>query len=254
MIREIISISAGEPPGPDYPPMSSLEAARLVYEGPVCAPEGGDQGGKQPGRPRPQPFPARDIRSKENRPSSAIENRSSSAIVLAMTRYCCQKPGGQFQPPGFSTSSSCIFCTLGCTCLGPNCMGHPKKPPEKSSSRLAPPPINIPGSVGDTSLTTLTELIKTSSMKNPIQAFQPQSDIFRWNRPNSSQVSSNSLSSKSTKSTRKPFKKQNVFSICSTSVYNPQVLKNFLKCCGTKDKTSSQSSKPSSKPSSEPHF
>ena len=158
--------------------MSSLaEASILVYEGPVRVFEGEGQEEYQAGRP--QPFlPSQVVRSKKMlsmKTSSSvneIEYMSASTIVGVMNRFCHQKPGGQFLPPGFAYSSSCIYCKLG-TCLGPNCMGLLKKEPKKSFTRIShlhPP--SIPGLNKSSQLTTtLTSIKQTPLSRNSGNAF-----------------------------------------------------------------------------------
>ena len=179
-MREIIQIKAGEP-DPDYnSPVSSLvEASRLVYESPVRVIEGEGQEENQAGRPQPF-FPSQVVRYKKMlfmKTSSSvneIEHMFSSTTVGVMNRYCHQKPGGQSLPPGFAYSSSCIFCKLG-TCLGPNCMGLPKKEPKKSVTRIShhhPP--SIPGLTKSSQLTTtLTSINQTPLSRNSGNAFHP---------------------------------------------------------------------------------
>ena len=168
-------------------------------------------------------------------------------MVQAMNRFSCQKSGGQFEPTAFTKLSYCIFCKVG-TCLGPSCLGQEKKKPPNSKLRTIPVTTTLPGMKGETTLTTntLTEIKKTSSKMSSQTDLLSFSDLFQM-------VSKPLLISSSKKSKRKHAGKQlrTVFSICSTTAYNVDVLQHLLLSCGSKRK-SSKSSSSSSTTSSQP--
>ena len=255
MNNEIIKIS-GKPPDPDSPtsvcPGSYQSGDR--YEGPVCVAEGAGQGVEQSGRPQ-HPFPARDIRDKEETSTTIMEKRSSSTIVEALTRHCCQKKAGQYKLPEFSFNQFCVLCMLGNTCLGPSCMGPAQKSAVKTGS-TPPPQTIIPGLVGDSTLTTstLTATVRTPTSSS-LGKFQPTWGFFK----SPTQAIYGGFKTSSSKSKRKvPNKpKLNVFSVCSTSAYDVAVLQQLLRSSGLsrrpsrrKTSSSSSSSPASSPPSS----
>ena len=171
MIREVIVLSQGKPPGPDDPPVSSLDAAQPVYEGPAVAAEGGDQGWfVRPGRSKK--FSSEDLRYRKQEVEEEDDKRSASAIVEAINRFTRQGPGGTFNLKGFSSFKYCLLCSKNCTssCMGP----PPRKLPKVSNSRSIAPPSSIPGldvgaSLPSISLATLT---KTASNNKIIESFE----------------------------------------------------------------------------------
>ena len=86
-MKELIKLSAGTPPGPESPPVDSLEAVRLVVRGPAGPAEGEEAERKKPGRPHK--FPSRDIRKvymspEENPPPSSEEEMLSASRIITM--------------------------------------------------------------------------------------------------------------------------------------------------------------------------
>ena len=183
-MQEFIRISAGIPPGLHNHPVSSQEVApQLVIRGPAGAAERGDQVGKKPGRPR---YASEDIRenfSYDNPappppPIEKEDERSASTEVEIMNRNCRQKRGGNYQPPGYSFSASCVLCDKGCLCLGICCLG-PKRGPKSSATKrnFCHKSGSIPGLKGEGTLTNVT--MPTLTKIDKIEAsFTPYPDIF----------------------------------------------------------------------------
>ena len=252
MIQEI-KISSGTP-DPD-PPSSVCPGSCQTgdrYEGPVSAVEGAGQRGDQSGRPQ-HSFPAMDIREQGATPYK--EMMSCSALVEAMTRHCCQKKAGQYQLPALSAIPSCIFCTLGCKCLGPNCMGPPKKSTQSKTRYPPSPPATLPGLLGNSTLTTLTTPQKTPSTNLPFKRSQSLIDLFRC-------TTTQAVLPVSQRSSPQPRRKsslklsQKIFSLCSTSAYDAEVLQQLLRSCGRRKSShksvTARSSAPPARSTSEP--
>ena len=183
------------------------------------------------GRPL-HPLPATDVRvqEREGLTISPEFTRSTSAIVEAMTRFSRQKKGGQFDLPAFQTLSYCTFCKIG-ICIGPNCLGQEKEP-NKSKFRNSPTSSpNIPGLEGESS-STLTIIKKTPSRRSSMKAINPLSSIFQ-SYPKPIIPSRKKAKRKHIVKTKKP-----IYSPCSTSVYNVEVLQHLLLSCGVKSKSS----------------
>ena len=146
---------------------------------------------KKNSKPKPKPKPE----------GQKEETRSASELVEDMTRECRLDGSGTFpfKPPTFLGLSYCIFCQMGCTCIGICCQGR-KKAPIKSTFRntASPKSVAIPGlefTSTFTSLVSLREEHEKESSKRPIAAFSTNSDIYKWSHLQSKTVKSHQNSS-----------------------------------------------------------
>ena len=175
-------------------------------------------------------------------------------LIEDFSKFSRQKSGGFFEPIISRSSLYCSFCADGSTCLGSYCLGSkPYSLGSKPSLERAPSPPKFPrktlcpGLVGDTVLTTLTELRFDQTQKQKVAtATLSCGELYGWRKDKSGKSSPTSTSSrlssascrlsKASPRTRHP-KPLKSFE-CSTNVYDRRALQALLRNCGVKSKQS----------------
>jgi hypothetical protein len=164
------------------------------------------------------------------------------------------KEGWSIPATCFKCHSILHFCTLGCKCLGPNCMGPPKKSTQSKTRYPPVPPVTLPRLQGNSTLTTLTTPQKTPSTNLHLKRSQSLIDLLRC-------TTTQAVLPVSQRSSPQPRRKsslklsQKIFSICSTSAYDAEVLQQLLRSCGRRKsshKVTARSSAPLAGSTSEP--